>query len=222
MTRFISCSISMTAIWNCIADLDDVLHQLLGLVTGSCRPPVRPAAAATGWSPARGRSPVGAARHRASEPALTFARSCISKMFSSSSARSCMPLLAASNSPAGGKCRRTCRTASDCAGRCATLSSTDMLLEQADILERAGDAQLVGLHGVHARGVACRSSRIVPRRGLIHLGQQVEDGGLARAVRADQTGDFRLADGQVEILDGLSGRRNRCPGGAPPARGAYR
>ena len=39
--------------------------------------------------------------------------------------------------------------------------------------------------------------------GRIHLGEQVEHGGLARAVGADQTGDLGAADGQVEVIDGL-------------------
>ena len=76
------------------------------------------------------------------------------------------------------------------------------IVEQPDVLECAGDAQLVGLRGVHARRVAAVEHDRAHRR-LIHLGQQVEHGGLARAVRADQTGDFRLADNQVEILDGM-------------------
>ena len=39
--------------------------------------------------------------------------------------------------------------------------------------------------------------------GLIDLGEQVEDRGLARAVRADETGDLRAADGHVEVVDRL-------------------
>ena len=42
-----------------------------------------------------------------------------------------------------------------------------------------------------------------PHRRLVHLGQQVEDGGLACAVRADEAGDFRSADDEVEVLDGV-------------------
>ena len=76
------------------------------------------------------------------------------------------------------------------------------VVEQADVLERAGDAQLVGLDGVHARGVLAVDQHRA-HRGLVDLGQQVEHGGLARAVGADQAGDLRLADDQVEILNGL-------------------
>lgn len=76
------------------------------------------------------------------------------------------------------------------------------VIKQADILERTRDTQLVGLRGVHARSIAAIEQNRAHRR-LIHLSQQVEDGGLARAVRADQAGDFRLADNQVEILDGM-------------------
>ena len=36
--------------------------------------------------------------------------------------------------------------------------------------------------------------------GLIDLGQQVEDGGFAGAVGADEAGDLRPADGEVEVI----------------------
>ena len=39
--------------------------------------------------------------------------------------------------------------------------------------------------------------------GLIHLGQQIENGGLAGAVRADQTGDLGAADDEVEVFNSL-------------------
>ena len=38
--------------------------------------------------------------------------------------------------------------------------------------------------------------------GLIHLGEQVENGGLARAVGADEAGNLGAANGHVEVLDG--------------------
>ena len=47
--------------------------------------------------------------------------------------------------------------------------------------------------------------------GLIHLGQQVEHRGLARAVGADETGDLRPADGEVEVIHGLQAAEGRCP-----------
>ena len=74
--------------------------------------------------------------------------------------------------------------------------------EQADILKRAGDAEPVGLHGIHARGVAS-VEKDGAHRGLVYLGQQVKHGGLARAVGADQARDFRFADDEVEILHGM-------------------
>ena len=76
------------------------------------------------------------------------------------------------------------------------------IAEQADVLEGSGDAQLVRLRGVHARGIASVEQNRAHRR-LIHLGQQVKDGRFARAVRSNQAGDFRLADDQIEILDGM-------------------
>ena len=40
-------------------------------------------------------------------------------------------------------------------------------------------------------------------RGLVHLGEQVEDRSLAGAVGADETGDLGLTDGQAKIVDCL-------------------
>ena len=40
-------------------------------------------------------------------------------------------------------------------------------------------------------------------RGLVHLGEQVEDRGLAGAVGTDQTGDLGLADSQAKVVDCL-------------------
>ena len=60
---------------------------------------------------------------------------------------------------------------------------------------------LVGLSGGHAGGVQA-VQQDGAASGLIHLGQQVEHGGLARAVGADETGDLGAADGQVEVIHG--------------------
>ena len=38
--------------------------------------------------------------------------------------------------------------------------------------------------------------------GLVNVGEQVENGGLARAVGADQAGDLVAADHQVEAVHG--------------------
>ena len=40
-------------------------------------------------------------------------------------------------------------------------------------------------------------------RGLIHLGEQVEDRGLTGTVGTDETGDFGLADSQAKVVDRL-------------------
>ena len=71
--------------------------------------------------------------------------------------------------------------------------------EQPDILEGPGDAGLVHLHGVHAGGLLAVEEDGAPG-GLIDLGQQIEDGGLARAVGADQAHDLCPADGQIEFI----------------------
>ena len=74
--------------------------------------------------------------------------------------------------------------------------------KEADVLEGAGHAQFVGLHGVHAGGVLA-VDHDGAGGGLVDLGQQVEHRGLARAVGADEAGDLGLADGEVEVLHGL-------------------
>ena len=63
------------------------------------------------------------------------------------------------------------------------------VVEQADVLEGPGDARPVDLGGVHAVGVfAVQQNGALG--GLIDLGQQVEDGGFAGAVGADEAGDL--------------------------------
>ena len=76
------------------------------------------------------------------------------------------------------------------------------LVKQADVLEGAGNARMAGLNGrVVVDILLVEQDGAVGR--LIHLGQQVENGGFARAVGADQTGDLGHADGQVEIVHRL-------------------
>ena len=40
----------------------------------------------------------------------------------------------------------------------------------------------------------------MPFRGLVHAGEQIEDGGLARAVGADQAADLRGAQGHIKAV----------------------
>ena len=76
------------------------------------------------------------------------------------------------------------------------------VIEQTDVLESTGNTGAVYLRGIHFVGIlAIQQDGAVG--GLINLGQQVEDSGFARAVGADQTGDLRPADHQVEIVHGL-------------------
>ena len=75
------------------------------------------------------------------------------------------------------------------------------LVEEADVLKGTGDTGPVDLDGVHAVGVLA-VHHDGAAGGLIDLGQQVENGGLARAVGADETGDLGAAHGEVEVVDG--------------------
>ena len=72
--------------------------------------------------------------------------------------------------------------------------------KQADVLEGAGDAGPVDLGSAHAVGVLAIEQDGAPG-GLIHLGEQVEHRGLARAVGADKAGNLCAADGEVELID---------------------
>ena len=73
------------------------------------------------------------------------------------------------------------------------------VLEQADVLEGAGHAHPVDLVGLFAGGGHAVQQDGAPA-GLVDVGQQVKDGGLARAVGADQAGDLVAADHQVEVV----------------------
>ena len=74
------------------------------------------------------------------------------------------------------------------------------LLEQADILESSSDAganDLIGFLAVHFLAVQPEFAV----GGLVHAGEQVEDGRLTGAVRSDQADELTLVDGHVEIVD---------------------
>ena len=73
--------------------------------------------------------------------------------------------------------------------------------EKADVLERAGNAHAVDLLGRFAGGVHAVKQNGAAGR-LIDLGKEVKNGGLARAVRADQPGDLGAADGEIEVVHG--------------------
>ena len=73
--------------------------------------------------------------------------------------------------------------------------------EQADVLKGTRDSHLAELGCGFARRAVPVQHDIAPR-GLIDIGQQVEDGGLASAVRADQPGDLGLAHHQRKIIHG--------------------
>lgn len=72
-------------------------------------------------------------------------------------------------------------------------------VEQANVLERTGNTHAVDLIDRLARGVLTVEQDGAVR-GLVHLGEQVEDRGLASAVGADETGDLGLADGQAKVV----------------------
>ena len=71
--------------------------------------------------------------------------------------------------------------------------------KQADILEGTGNAQLVDLMGGHALGIDAVDQNGAAG-GLVHRGQQVEDGGLACAVGADEAGNLGGSNGNVESI----------------------
>ena len=75
-------------------------------------------------------------------------------------------------------------------------------VEQADVLESTGDAHAVDLIDRLARGVLTVEQDGAVR-GLVHLGEQVEDRGLTGTIGANQAGDLGLADSQAKVVDCL-------------------
>ena len=77
----------------------------------------------------------------------------------------------------------------------------------------------VDLGGGHAVGVLAVEQDGAPG-GLVHLGQQVEHRGLARAVGADEAGDLGAADGEVEVIDSGQAAEVDAQVAGTPERGA--
>ncbi len=75
------------------------------------------------------------------------------------------------------------------------------MLEQLDVLEGTGDAECRDLVRRHVGDVGAVEAE--PARGrLVDAAHQVEDGGLARAVGADDGEDLALLDGEAHAVDG--------------------
>ena len=75
-------------------------------------------------------------------------------------------------------------------------------VEQTNVLEGTSDAHAVDLVDRLARGVLTVEQDGAVR-GLVYLGEQVEDRGPAGAVGANETGDLGLADGQAKVVNSL-------------------
>ena len=73
------------------------------------------------------------------------------------------------------------------------------LIEQADVLEGTGKAQLICLHRIHTGGILA-IDHDGSRCGLVYLGKQVEHRSFTGTVGADQAGNLRLANGEIEII----------------------
>ena len=74
------------------------------------------------------------------------------------------------------------------------------LAEQTNVLEGAGDTQLIDLCGRHALCVNALQKNGTSGR-LINVGQEVENRCFAGTVRTDQSGNFRLADGKRKFIN---------------------
>ena len=72
--------------------------------------------------------------------------------------------------------------------------------EKADVLEGPRDTGLVDVHDRFPRCILPVEEDLAPGR-FIHLGQKIENGGLSRAVRADQSHDLSVKDLQVQVVD---------------------
>ena len=75
------------------------------------------------------------------------------------------------------------------------------LVEKSDILEGSCDAHLVYLNGSQVVGILT-AQHDGSSCGLVNLGQEIEDGGLAGTVGADKSADFRSTDPDIEFVDG--------------------
>ena len=75
------------------------------------------------------------------------------------------------------------------------------LAEQTDVLERPRDARarVIALRLNPARSLALERDH--PARERVHAGDGVEDGRLARAVRADEPEDLALVDVQGHVAE---------------------
>ena len=159
---------------------------------GSSRPPARRAAAAWARWPAPGRSRGGAGRRRpGSWPPRRPRRGC---RRTSSSSR-------ATRSPSRSSARWRGQ-AEDGAGHARAVAGVgadhDVVQrghvgEQADVLERAGDAEPGDLVGPAPGEVGAREPDLALGR-LVHAGDDVEHRRLARSVGPDQGEDLALVD----------------------------
>ena len=76
------------------------------------------------------------------------------------------------------------------------------VVKQANILEGTGDTRPIHLRGGHIVGIPAIQQNCAVS-GLVNLGQQIENRGLTSTVGADETGNLRAADHEVEIVHGL-------------------
>ena len=101
--------------------------------------------------------------------------------------------------------RRTLRTMPPLRRQCmptSTFSSAVIVVEQADVLERAADAELRDLVRRAGPRASCPSKTISPRRRRVDAGEHVEEGRLAGAVRADQADDRASRHREVDVVAG--------------------
>ena len=71
--------------------------------------------------------------------------------------------------------------------------------EKADVLKCARDAALGEFVAVSSQRLACRQKLNRAFGRLINTGDEIEHGGFARAIRADESDQFVFADMQVQL-----------------------
>ncbi len=72
--------------------------------------------------------------------------------------------------------------------------------EEADVLKGAGDAELDDFVDAEAGdGAAVEGNGSLG--GLVNAGNEIEDGGFAGAVGADEAAEFVFADGEIDGVD---------------------
>ena len=183
-----------------VAQLAHELASAPRTPAGSCRPSARRAAAASGPTPARGRSPRGAGRRRRGWTRRRRGGAGRRRRSRAARAPSPAPRAPRAAPAAGAGSRRRRRPHARVAADEHVLDRRHRA-EQADVLERARDAGAVIRSGRLAV-MSLPSNDHLARARLVQPGEHVEERRLAGAVGADDRDDRALRHAEGDVVDG--------------------